>query len=328
MATEAFPPIMMAAHPVSQDRREEIVTSGLVDKSLEAVWDALAEPSRVGSWLGVAGAGWAVPGATTTLDFEDGEFFWCKFDIVVPPDEGGQARLGYRWRWNGVGPAAEVEWCLVAADDATLVTVTESLVNGPNDWRSWNGMGWPGIIDQLAQHLVTQRNTRWTWRRMGPYVQYVVPCPTFVLWQLLTSSDSLAYWMGRTHGSFTTGDPMTFMLGDASGTAQLTVTQRRDPNQEFPSYQPSFTFEIIRDGSPGPLSGYLWLEPAGLGESILQVFMSGWEKYGALEHAPIDRKLFTEFWVGAFGRLASLAAPPGGMAAREPGGAGPHGWST
>lgn len=328
--TDDFPPISMSAHPVAHERREEIVTSGLIRQPPSVVWDALVSPADVGQWLGSVGDSWAKQGASAVLDFEDGEFFWCRFETATPPTVDGAGRLAYRWRWNGVGLAAEVDWQLFAAEDSTMVTVTETLVNGPSDWRSWNGMGWPGIIDQLAQYLEMRVCTRWPWRRMGPYVQYLIPCPTFTLWPMLVSNDTLPFWMGRMSGSLEPDDPMAFMIGDASGVATLEVTRRMEPNQSFPSYQPSLAFDIRREGSPGPLQGYLWLEPASLGTSILQVFMSGWEKYGPLNRAPVDRKLFTDFWIGAFRRLGGLVAPPdsAGPPPSDGAGPGPHGWST
>ena len=125
---------------------------------------------------------------------------------------------------------------------------------------------------------------------------------------------------------------------DASDLEQL-VTQaeedylrRSDAGLVPPLIDPKGARTHVLDSMAGlgPLQGYLWLEPASLGTSILQVFMSGWEKYGPLNRAPVDRKLFTDFWIGAFRRLGGLVAPPdsAGPPPSDGAGPGPHGWST
>lgn len=323
---KSFPPAKVSAQPVSQDRSERIVSTAILNQPLSEVWNGLISYEIVAQWFGVVDKQWATVDHESILDFEDGEFFLCHTDLCEAPSDGN-AKLEYRWRWNGVGPAATVTWVLSEVEDATSVSVTEVLENGPSDWRSWNGMGWPGIIDQLGDHLSTGRNTRWTWRRMGPFVQFPMPAPSFLVWPRLVAEESLPFWMGRTQGSFTAEDTMKFMIGDASGTSELTVTEVVEPNQKFPSFQPSLSFLLRREGSPGPLAGYLWLEPGGLHTSIAQVFMSGWECYGPLENAPIDRHLLTSFWIGAFQRLSSLVVPPGMPSQRDDGMPGPHGWS-
>ena len=120
------------------------------------------------------------------LDFDDGEFFYCYTEKAVAPRRPG-GELRYLWRWVGIGPAASVTWTLTPGPDGTLVTVVEEATNPPSDWRSWNGMGWPGILDQLANYLRTGTNTRWPWRRMGPYLQIPLPLMPFQAWEALTS---------------------------------------------------------------------------------------------------------------------------------------------
>lgn len=323
------------AHPVAQDRREVIVSQVYIHAPVEAVWSALTEPDHLSRWFAIVNDDWARPGAECSLDFEDGEHFWCHFVTADSPGPGGPATLVYVWRWNGVGPAATVTWALTPLDDVTQVTVTEETTNGPSDWRSWNGMGWPGILDQLADHLRTGGNTRWPWRRMGPYVQTVLPHPTYAVWAAGTSIDAAAFWLGRTAGRLETGSAVDITLGDASGTAQLTPTSILEPGQQFPSYQPSMAFDLNRGGWPHPLRGFLWLEPAGLNETLIQVFHQGWEGFGDGHTAPADRPIVTNYWVGAFRRLGFLLGPatgPYGGAGETNTGpvrdAGPHGWSA
>lgn len=83
--------------------------------------------------------------------------------------------------------ASGVTWEVRPQDGATTVTVTEEAVNPPSDWRSWNGMGWPGILEQLAGYLRARTPWRWPWRRMGPHVQAELAAPPFEAWEALTS---------------------------------------------------------------------------------------------------------------------------------------------
>lgn len=326
-----FPPLRGTARPIAQDRWERLVSTVIVPRPIGEVWAALTDPEHVARWLAPVSGAWASPGRPVLLDFEDGEFFRCLTDEVRAPDESGtSAELRYRWRWVGVGPCTTVIWTLALLGDSTSVTVTEIGKNGPADWRSWNGMGWPGILDQLAEHTLTGRDVRWTWRRMGPYVQTELPASPFESWAALTAVPALQFWMGRRSGSLAVADPLEFVLGDASGVARLTVREHIEAGQRFPSYLPSLTFSLSRGGWPGDLEGTLWVEPTGLGGSVVQVFHSGWEMFGTRATAPHDRVLLTQFWAGAFGRLGMLigrSAPPTGPGhdAVPP---GPHSWSV
>lgn len=321
-----FPPLRGSARPVAQDRWERLVSAVVVPAPIGEVWTALTDPQRIALWLAPPSGRWATEGESCALDFHDGEFFWCHTDIVRPPAaDSGSALLSHRWRWVGVGPATRVDWELTSLGDSTSITATETCRNGPADWRSWNGMGWPGILDQLADHVRTGRDVRWTWRRMGPYVQTELPVSAYEAWAALTAVPALQFWMGRSRGSLAVDDPMTFVLGDASGSAVLRVTDHVEAGQRFPSYLPSLDFELTRGGWPGVLQGHLWVEPTGLGGSLLQVFHNGWEMFGTSATAPHDRTLLCQFWSAAFGRLGMLLAGPGGHGGPPP---GPHSWSV
>lgn len=329
-----FPPLgTSGAHPVAHHRWEELVSDiHIRGHSLDDVWRSLTDPYVVAQWLAEADEFWAVPGRESTLDFEDGEFFWCRTTVTEPPHEG-RALLEHLWRWVGVGPASTVRWELAQMDGPVVrVRVVERATNPPSDWRSWNGMGWPGILDQLAEHLRTGRRRRWTWRRMGPYVQTELPVGTFEAWSALTGVPALQFWLGRSSGTLDPGGEVDFTLGDASGVARITVVEHVEANQSFPSFQPRLEFRLSRPGWPGPLTCHLWIEPAGLGRSILQIFHSGWEQWGPLEHAPVDRELLVTFWTSAFQRLATLlgggpGAPTGDGRTGSTDGPGPHSWS-
>lgn len=321
-----FPALQeVAARPLVQDRWERLVSEVVIPAEAAAVWRALTDPAAVARWLGVIRGRWAVPGAESMIDFEDGEYFWCRTEAVTPVAEGQPGMLHHLWRWVGIGPATSVTWTVCAntgtAAGTTTVTATEQAVNPPSDWRSWNGMGWPGILEQLAGHLRTGTDWRWPWRRMGPYVQMVLPAPPFAAWDALTSAGGVQHWLQRSAGDLAAdGQPATLVMGDASGTVLCQVTRSVEAAQEFPSYLPYLEFELYRPAWERRLGGRLWIEPAGLGRGLLQVFLHGWEAL-ALPDPPAERRILTNYWIGAFRRAGSLFAAP-----QPP--AGPHGWST
>lgn len=314
-----FAPLGGAAFPVTQDRWERLVTMATIPEPAERVWAALVETAQIKEWFGVVHGDWAVRGRESTLDFEDGEFFYCRTDRAIPPTQGRAGTLRYLWRWVGIGPAAAVTWTLTPGPSGTVVTAVEEATNPPADWRSWNGMGWPGILDQLAAYLRTGTNTRWPWRRMGPYLQIPLPAMPFQAWEALTGPGAVKHWMQRTSGSLAVDDEMSLTMGDASGTMLLTVTKSVEAGQEFPSYLPYVEFTLRRPSWRESLGGRMWIEPGGLGESLLQIFHYDWERLD-IPDPVTERKLLTDFWVNAAGRARQLLqpqAPP----------AGPHGWS-
>lgn len=319
-AAGTFAPLGGVAFPVAQDRWERLVTMANIPAASSRVWAALVDPDQVGEWLGGCHGGWAVRDRESTLDFEDGEFFYCRTSRSTPPTAARPGVLTYLWRWVGIGPAARVTWTLTPTPDGTAVTVVEEATNPPSDWRSWNGMGWPGILDQLAGYLRTGTNTRWPWRRMGPYLQIPLPAMPFQAWEALTSPGAVQHWMQRSAGSLAVGDELTLVMGDASGTVRMKVTKSVDAAQEFPSYLPYLEFELRRPSWTEALGGRLWIEPAGLGESLLQVFHYDWERLDIADPVT-ERKLLTNFWVNAAGRAQQLLQPQGPPA-------GPHGWSV
>ncbi len=334
-----FPPLNTAmARPVVQDRWERLVSEGMIPAPADAVWAALTDPAAVAFWLAEVRGEWAAAGQESMLDFEDGEFFWCRTETVRPVADRTPGMLRYLWRWVGIGPATAVTWSVRGQGPVTIVTVTEEAVNPPSDWRSWNGMGWPGIIEQLGGYLRTGTSWRWPWRRMGPYLQAVLPTPPFEAWEALTSSGAVKFWLQRSAGSLVPGDPMTVVMGDASGTVELEVTRSVEAAQEFPSYLPYLEFGLRRRAWERPLGGRLWVEPAGLGRSLLQVFHYDWEALTLPDPLP-ERRILTGFWAGAFRRAQMMLGPPPGAPAGPPGAPagppgpppvpqGPHGWST
>jgi uncharacterized protein YndB with AHSA1/START domain len=314
----ALPPLHGGgAWPTVRDRWERLSTTGFVPAPLDAVRAALTDPAAVALWLAVCRGTLDDVGGETILDFEDGEFFLCRTTSAGETPDGAY-ELQYIWRWLGIGQPATVTWRLEPSRGGTTVVVTEEATNPPSDWQTWNGGGWPGIINQLAAYLRTGTSWRWPWRRMGPYVQIELPLSPFEAWNALLSPPALQYWLQRRYGTAVPGDTLTLVMGDASGTVDLHVHELAEPGQKFPSFLPSLTFALTREVWRTTVPGYLWIEPAGLGRSLLQVFHENWENLPPELQLP-ERKLVTGFWTGALVRASQ-------MFQRPTGGSG-HSWS-
>jgi uncharacterized protein YndB with AHSA1/START domain len=330
--TPAFPWASSTAHdlpllhepsawPIVRDRWERLVTTVMIPAPPERVWRALVDPDALALWLARCHGSLEDVGADVTLDFEDGEFFLVRPQAVTAPANGEPGELRWLWRWLGLGQAASVTWRLEPAGPAgTVVTATEEAFNPPADWQTWNGGGWPGILDQLAAHIRTGTSWRWPWRRMGPYVQIELAASPFEAWDALMSPAAVKFWLQRMEGDVAAGQSVVLMMGDASGTVEMAVREVVDAGQRPPSFLPSVSFGLRREAWGAEVGGHLWIEPAGLGRSLLQVFHFNWEALPAGLQLS-ERKLLTTFWAGA-GRRASQLFQPRPQA---PG--GPHSWS-
>jgi uncharacterized protein YndB with AHSA1/START domain len=301
------------AQTIARDRWERLDTRHQIPVEPERVWKALTDPSHLKEWLAVCHGSLLDPNADCILDFEDGEFFLCRPQLVRPP-----LQLQYLWRWLGVGYATSVTWTLAATDTGTSVSVVEEAFNPPSDWQTWNGGGWPGILDQLAAYLRTGTNWRWPWRRMGPYVPIELPLSIYEAWDRLFAPHALKYWLQPMSGSLEPDQAMTILMGDASGTVGLNVREVVQPGQIPPSFLPWVSFSLQRSVWNAEVIGRLWLEPAGWGRSLLQVFLFNWENVApALQLS--ERRIQTDFWVGAMRRARLLCSMPSMPAA-------PHTW--
>lgn len=307
------------AQTVVRDRWERLVTTVTVAAEPQRVWAALTEPAPLRLWLARCEGSLLDIGSDVVLDFEDGEFFIIRTQEATPPADGRPGALRWTWRWLGIGQAMSVSWQLDAAEGGgTVVTATEEAVNPPADWQTWNGGGWPGILDQLAAYLRTGIDWRWPWRRMGPYVQVELAAPPFQAWDQLMSPAAVKFWLQRMTGSITAGETVTILMGDASGTVQMAVSDVVDAGQSPPSFLPHVQFALRRKAWDSDVGGRLWIEPAGWGRSLLQVFHYGWEDLPA-DLQLSERKILTSFWAGAMRRAVQLFMMP------QPG--GPHSWS-
>ena len=332
-SAERLPPLNMPpVMTVARDRWERLVTTLDIAHPPSEVWQALTDPQRLKLWLAVCHGSIDAVGRDCTLDFEDGEFFLCR---PVHVDPGKQLR--YLWRWLGIGQATVVTWQLEAlhgssgngfsgnnGHSATRVTVVEEAMNAPWDWQTWNGGGWPGILNQLSSHLRTGTSWRWPWRRMGPYAQIELPVSLYEAWDQLFGPSGLKYWMLAMHGSLTPGASLPVMMGDASGMVELQVKEVVQPGEAPPSFLPHVTFSLRRPSWNCEVPGRIWLEPAGWGRCLLQVFHSNWENLpGPLQLS--ERRLVTGFWADAVQRAAMFCGRPGAGVTTA---TAPHAWSA
>jgi len=318
-----MPMLLPMAFPVARDRWERLVTTAMVQAPPERIWRALTDPEQVRMWLGRVHGSLEAVGEDTVLDFEDGEFFLVRPQSLDAPgaDNGDSGELRWLWRWLGIGQAGSVTWRLDPdPDGGTVVTATEECMNPPADWQTWNGGGWPGILDQLASYLRTGTEWRWPWRRMGPYVQVELPASPFEAWDTLMNPAPIKFWLQRMAGDVRPGESVTLMMGDASGTVEMAVRDVVDAGQKAPSFLPYVDFGLSRPAFGGGIGGRLWIEPAGWGRSLLQVFHYGWESLPPSPALVEERKILTSFWAGAARRATQLFMRPGGAG-------GPHSWS-
>ncbi|GLY30392.1 SRPBCC domain-containing protein [Kineosporia sp. NBRC 101731] len=318
-ARAVFPPLnAAAARSIVQDRWERLVAVAEIPHPVQRVWDALTTPDEIRHWLAVVRGPVAEIGTDYVLDFEDGEFFQCHTLQAQAPGPAG-AVLKHYWRWVGVGPATRVIWELRPVEGGTRVTAIEEAYNPPSDWRGWNGNGWPGILDQLSGYLRTGTTWRWPWRRMGPYVQIELESTPYDAWEMLSRPEALRYWLQRRFGSFTPGDRLTLVMGDASGIVEMHVDRHVEPNQAFPSYLPWLEFRLKRPSWTTELSGKLYIEPAGLDRALFQVFLENWD------NLPADIQLSERRIVAAFLRDSMVRAQ--NMCGPLPTPGHPHGWA-
>lgn len=304
---EVFPALHMpGARTLARDRWERLVSSVVVPHPAARVWEALVTPERVARWLAVCRGSLSAVGSETTLDFEDGEFFLVRTTDAVPNQE-----LIYLARWLGIGQATLVTWSLSDVQGGTEITVIEEAKNPPWDWQTWNGGGWPGILDQLAAHLRTGTTWRWPWRRMGPYAQIELPLSLYAAWDQLFSPASLKYWLGSMSGSLQPQARLPILMGDASGLVEMTVDEIAQPGEKPPSFLPYVTYRLQRPSWGASIPGRLWLEPAGWGTTLLQVFHYNWEALPA-DLQLSERRLMASFWADAVKRARQFVLMPKG----------------
>lgn len=300
-AAQEIPPLHLPGGiPIVRDRWERLVTVIDIPAPPDAVWEALTDPPALAKWLALCHGSLEQTQRDCVLDFEDGEFFLCRTTTAQRPE-----RLQYYWRWLGFGQATLVTWQLELTPFGTHVTVTEEATNPPWDWQTWNGGGWPGILDQLAAYLRTGMTWRWPWRRMGPYAQVELPVPLYEAWDRLCSRSALKYWLLASLGELAPGQTLPIFMGDASGMVEMQVREVAQPGQSPPSFLPWVSFALRREVWKTEIGGRLWMEPAGWGRSLLQVFHFNWENLPP-EIQLSERRILTGFWAGAMRRALQM----------------------
>jgi len=90
----------------------------------ETVWAALSRPAELGEWLGGDVELDVRPGGVGTATLPDGER-----SILVTAAEPGE-RLSWLW-WRRDGELSSVEFSLLPAGDATVLTVVERTCTPP-----------------------------------------------------------------------------------------------------------------------------------------------------------------------------------------------------
>jgi hypothetical protein len=96
-------------------------------------------------------------------------------------------------------------------------------------------------------------------------------------------------------------------MGDASGTVEMVVNQVVPPSYNV---YPFVAFSMKRPFWPHDIPGRLFLEPAGWGSSILQVYQTDWENLGPTLHRQ-ERMVIVSFWAEAFRRAQQVCKSPG-----------------
>jgi uncharacterized protein YndB with AHSA1/START domain len=296
---EELPPLYgRGARTIARDRWERIVSSHRIGASPEAIWSALTDPARVAQWFFACNGSLLDKGVDCVLDFGDGDFFLARPIEVDPPHY-----LEWRWRWLGIGPAWSVKWYLEGCEDGTRVVVADEALNPPARTGHYRGEGWPEILGNLATYLRTGMGTRWVSRSQS-YVLIDVPGTLYAAWDRLFDPRALKWWLHGFHGEIAPGSSVSIHMGDASGSVELAVEEVVEPSYNV---YPAVRFLMKKPRWPMGVPGRLFLEPAGWGRSVLQVFQTDWENLGPALH-PSERAVIVSFWAEAFRRAEQLCS--------------------
>jgi uncharacterized protein YndB with AHSA1/START domain len=299
---EALPRLYaQGAQTVARDRWERIVSSKVIAATPEEVWRALIDPESLRQWLISCHGSLDDVDRDCILDFEDGDFFLTRPKIVNPP-----FLLEWRWRWLGIGPAWTVRWHLEPVEGGTRVTVVDEAFNPPAKTGHYRGEGWPEILDILAAFIRTRTNYRWPCRSQS-YILTELPITIYAAWDRLFSATGLKWWLHVFEGEIVKDKTVTVHMGDATGTVEMTVHEVMPPSYNI---YPFVVFSFKRPFWPSPVTGRLFLEPAGWGASILQVYQTGWENLGPALQLH-ERQVMVGFWAEAFRRASQLCASAG-----------------
>jgi uncharacterized protein YndB with AHSA1/START domain len=290
-----------SARTIARDRWERIVSSHDIDAPIETVWAALTEPGQMARWFFGANGSLLEPGVDRILDTGDGDFFLTRTLEASPPNY-----LEWRWRWLGIGPAWSVKWYLENAGGRTRVVVVDEALNPPARTGHYRGEGWPEILEGLATYLRTGFTTRWRPRSQS-FALVELPVTLYAAWDRLFTPESLKWWLHGFTGEVQPGQSVEVHIGDASGSVELAIE-----HVLYPAYNvyPAVTFSMKKRNWPVEVPGRIFLEPAGWGSSILQVYQTDWEHLGPAYH-PTERATIVAYWADAFRRASELCASEG-----------------
>lgn len=296
------------ARTIARDRWERIVTSRVIPARPEEIWRALTDQHALKQWLISCHGSLQDVGRDCILDFEDGDFFLTRPQIVNPPYQ-----LEWIWRWLGIGPAWAVRWALEPVEGGTRVTVVDEAFNPPSRTGHYRGEGWPEILDILAAFLRTETNYRWPCRSQS-YVLTNLPATIYGAWDRLFAPSALKWWLHVFEGQIAKGQTVTIHMGDATGTVDMMIHEVKAPSYNTP---PFIAFSFNRPFWPKEVPGRLFLEPGGWGQSILQQFQTGWENLGPALQLH-ERQVIVGFWAEAFRRAGQLCTGAGMPAKASP----------
>jgi uncharacterized protein YndB with AHSA1/START domain len=300
-----LPPLYGAgARTIARDRWERIVSSHEIAAGPDEIWQALTDPEKLAEWLVVCKGSLVDQGSDCILDFGDGDFF-----LARPVEVSAPHHLEWRWRWLGIGPAWSVKWYLEeleGPEPRTRVVVVDEALNPPARTGHYRGEGWPEILENLATYLRTGMSMRWPSRSQS-YVLVDLPVTLYAAWDKLFGPTSLKWWLHGFFGQMTPGQSVAVHIGDASGSVELAIEEVLPPAYNV---YPSVKFTMKKPSWPAAVPGRIFLEPAGWGQSILQVFQTDWENLGP-GHMPAARAIVVGFWAEAFRRAQQLCESEG-----------------
>lgn len=289
------------ARTMARDRWERIVSSTVIPAPAEQIWRALTDPKKLKQWLISCQGSLLDVGQDCILDFEDGDFFLTRPQVVNAPFQ-----LEWVWRWLGIGPAWSLKWSLEPVEGGTRVTVVDEAFNPPARTGHYRGEGWPEILDILTSFIRTETNYRWPCRSQS-YVLAEVPMTIYSAWDRLFEPASLKWWLHIFSGEVAKGETLTIHMGDATGTVEMMIHEVMPPQYNV---YPFIAFSFNRPFWPAPVPGRIFLEPAGWGATILQQYQTGWENLGPSLQLH-ERSLIVGFWAEAFRRAGQLCAGSG-----------------
>ncbi|MGW4152023.1 SRPBCC family protein [Micromonospora chersina] len=230
-----------------------------VPAPVDEVWEAVTDPRRVAQWFGHLSAPMTT-GASTRVDFGDGDFFDIEVDHVEPRD-----RLLFRWSFLGVGPECQVGWTLTGGAEATTLTVDDSCPGRPGSEVSQLKAGWLDFVGRLARYLETGKPSRYDWRQE---IDGSVVLPNGS-WHPLREETVVDWLPIATNGA----GPGWFFVIDEEGPRRFTLRDWQLDREQ------ALTFAVEIPGARTVTACQVRTEPGERGRT-LSVSHQGWHRLG------------------------------------------------